>query len=210
MEDVEGRAACGVLTEVQLRAEIEAGDLVITPLLNPKQVEAGSVNLRLGTRFIKTLQEQYGLIDPSALTLEEARKFLTRRSLVLGHSFVLHPRQLVLAGTFEFISLPTHLCGYVLSRSSYGRIGLIVATATFVHPDWKGCLTLELFNYGDAPIKLECGEPIAQLILHRATPPYKAPKQSCIPTGPRFPVLEGEVARTRLAQRQWPSAGGSP
>jgi len=192
----------GVLTEEELWREIKQGNLVITPLVNRNQVKGGAIDLHLGTKFIKTLQEEYEAIDLSGLTLEQARKFLTKRNLVIGHHFVLHPRQLVLAGTFEFIRLPPHLCGYVLSRSKYGRIGLMVATAVFVHPDWKGVLTLELFNYGDAPIRLRCGDRIAQLVVHSAFPPYKAPVQSYIPTGPEFPILSEENIMQRLADYQ--------
>ena len=39
---------------------------------------------------------------------------------------------------------------YVLGRSSWGRVGLIVATAVMVQPGYTGTLTLELVNEGTA------------------------------------------------------------
>ena len=34
--------------------------------------------------------------------------------------------------------------GYVIGRSSWGRRGLVIATAVEVHPGFVGCLTLEI------------------------------------------------------------------
>jgi len=43
---------------------------------------------------------------------------------------------------------------------------LIIATATGVHPGFKGCLTLELTNVGEVPIAIEPGLRVCQLFLH--------------------------------------------
>lgn len=96
--------------------------------------------------------------------------------------------------------MPPDLAGYVLSRSSYGRIGLIVATATFIHPDWRGCLTLELVNLGNTPLRLYSGSLIAQLVLHQATPERKVESQKSIPTGPEFSTLSSDPFWTRLRE----------
>ncbi|MCP4306415.1 MAG: dCTP deaminase, partial [bacterium] len=58
--------------------------------------------------------------------------------------------------------------GQVLGRSSWGRLGLVVATAVTVHPGFRGCLTLEIQNLGSAPIRLVAGVRIAQLMCWRA------------------------------------------
>ena len=55
---------------------------------------------------------------------------------------------------------------YVVGRSSWGRLGLIVATAIGVHPGFAGPLTLELRNLGETPLRLYPGQPIAQLFFH--------------------------------------------
>ena len=57
---------------------------------------------------------------------------------------------------------------YVVGRSTWGRLGLIVATAICIHPLFAGPLTRELRNLGETPLKLYPGEAIAQLIFHRA------------------------------------------
>ncbi len=51
-----------------------------------------------------------------------------------------------------------------------GRLGLVTATATLVHPGYTGIITLELANLGDTPIALYPGVRIAQLVLHKIAP----------------------------------------
>ena len=64
-------------------------------------------------------------------------------------------------------TLPKNLAAYVIGKSSWGRRGLIIATATGVHPGFKGCLTLELSNVGELPIAIKPGMKICQLFFHR-------------------------------------------
>lgn len=160
----------GILTEKALNERL-CVDLVIRPILDrERQVNKGSINLRLGTKFITTKRTEYGVLSPFELSAFKIRKFQTKLYYRFGQKLLLHPGQLILAATFEFIGLPNNLSAYVLSRSRYGRVGLLVATATYVHPNWKGTLTLELLNCGAAPIELQCGEQIAQLVIQEATP----------------------------------------
>jgi dCTP deaminase len=95
----------------------------------------------------------------------------------------------VLGATLEYISLPEDLGASVEGRSSWGRVGLIIATACSIAPGFKGCITLELVNNGDVPLVVYPGLKIAQLVLYRAenAGKYLSPgaKYDC-PTGPQF------------------------
>lgn len=84
-----------------------------------------------------------------------------------GGEFILHPHSFVLAVTLEWIRLPRTLAAYVIGKSSWGRRGLIIATAAGVHPAFTGCLTLELSNVDVVPIAVQPGMTIAQLFLHK-------------------------------------------
>lgn len=88
-----------------------------------------------------------------------------------GESYFLHPRAFVLATTLEWIRLPSDIAAYVIGRSSWGRRGLIIATATGVHPGFKGCLTLEITNVGEIPIAIKPGMAICQLFFHEVRGP---------------------------------------
>ncbi len=144
--------------------------LVITPLLDPdKQLRKGSasVDLRLGTRFIATRKGDLTDIDVDKEEfVKEIVNLQDEYYIGIGDFFVLHPSHFVLAGTLEYLSLPSNLAGNVVTRSSWGRYGLIIATAIGVHPGFRGILTLELRNLADIPIKLYPGRRILQVFFH--------------------------------------------
>ena len=106
--------------------------------------------------------------------------------------------------TLEWIRLPNNLAGYVTARSSWGRRGLIIATATGVHPGFTGCLTLELSNVGEIPIAILPGMTVCQLFLHRVDTQSDTVDHSRL-IGKRRPSLGkielDEVAR-KLAEDQ--------
>lgn len=158
-------ASYSVVGEEEIKRRL-AKDLVVSPILDPdSQIKDCSINLRLGMNIIIPRLSEHQAIEPRNLSEHEVLKFQRIRQLLFGEKFVIHPGRMILASNFEFIYLPEDVCGFVLSRSSYGRLGLLVATATFVHPNWTGCLTLELVNKGELPILLSCGDPVAQLVL---------------------------------------------
>jgi len=165
-------------------------DLKVKPLLDREgQIEDGAINLTLGTQFIVAKKSEHALIDPRKLDAEHVANFQEKITLAFGQTIVLHPHQFALGATFEFLKLPPNLSAFVLTRSSFGRAGLQIATATYVHPNWRGCLTLELLNLGEVPITLYCGSPICQLVLQEAQPPLEEKPIKSIPVGPAFTDL---------------------
>jgi dCTP deaminase len=82
-----------------------------------------------------------------------------------GKYLVLPAHQTVLGATMEFIKLPVDLCGQVLTKSSVARTFMVVETAPWIHPEYRGCLTLEIANVSNTPVILYPGRPICQLIL---------------------------------------------
>ncbi len=178
-------ARLNVLSEKEIKERLST-DLVISPILTPSsQIANCSIDLRLGTKIVIPRLSEHRCIEPRILSDDEAMEFQSMRLLGFGEEFILHPRRLMLASTYEFIALPQDICGFVLSRSSYGRLGLVVATAIFVHANWKGCLTLELLNEGDLPISLHPLDPVAQLVLQNCE---KLPEKKLkdVPLEPQF------------------------
>ena len=166
--------------------------LVVSPLIKPHSQD-GTIDIRLGTKFIMTQRTSVPQIDPLVLNSEDIPKFLQRVDLPMGSPITIHPRMLLLAATLEYICLPLNLCASVVTRSTYGRLGLISATAIHVHPGYRGCLTLELVNFGDAAILLYPGIRIAQLVIYHADPSERPekPKYQLV-TEPQFPKLWDE------------------
>lgn len=159
--------------------------LIVTPLL-PDFASGASVDLRLGNTFIVFVRNRTASFDPLEEN-QDPRQVQRSMQLAWGDTFVLHPAELVLAATLEYMVLPSDLSAQVLSRSSYGRLGLLSATAIQVHPHFHGCLTLELVNLGTVPLLLTPGERIAQLVVTRttATDAPQPSKYHC-PIGPEF------------------------
>jgi dCTP deaminase len=169
--------------------------LIVSPLLDASQIGEASIDLRLGTDFLllrRTLRGGVDLADPNLQAqLDDLYEAI---SIPLGEGLWLHPQQFVLGATLEFIRLPPTMGAYLLGRSSWGRLGLLVATAVMVQPGFSGALTLELVNEGDSAIKLYPGLKIAQLAVHllpsETLHPYANKYQS--PTGPQATQLGKE------------------
>jgi dCTP deaminase len=162
--------------ELKHRLSLDATNpekLVITPLINPsKQIEDGTIDLRLGTDFVVTKRSKFSslnVLDEKGSMDTRILEYQEKMYVKMGDELVLHPQQFALGTTFEYIKMPVDLIGYVLGRSSWGRLGLIIATATVVHPSYAGIITLELTNLGDTPIKLYPGTRIAQLAFHKVS-----------------------------------------
>lgn len=139
--------------------------LVVTPILNrAMQINEASIDIRLGNAFIVTKRGNLPVLDPADPSDDE-RRYQTKHFVNYRRSFVLHPNELVLASTLEYFRLPVTVAATVTSRSSWGRAGLVIATATAVHPGFCGSITLELLNLGAVPLVLYPGISVAQIIF---------------------------------------------
>lgn len=140
--------------------------LVVTPLLNKdQQVNEASIDIRLGNDFVVTRRGNLDKLDPAADAVGE-RRYQTKHFVNFKECFYLHPHELVLAGTLEYFRLPTTVAASVTSRSQWGRAGLVIATATAVHPGFRGTITLELLNLGEVPLVLYPGMSVAQIVIY--------------------------------------------
>ncbi len=144
----------------------QKASLTIIPSIYPKvQYGNNSVDLRLGSYFLIHRPSKYIHISPypgKAVTIDD---FYEEVYVPPTGEFILHPHQFILATSLEYLSLPYDFYGLILGRSSWGRLGLNIATATTVQAGYRGCITLELRNLGETPLPLKVGVRIAQLCL---------------------------------------------
>ncbi len=142
--------------------------LVITPLLNGTAAfDLDSVDLRLGSQFLLPRVSQHPFFCPdrrSAGTIQQ------RMHVPLGKYLAIPAHQTVLGSTLEFIKLPYDVSGQILTKSSVARTFIVVETAPWVHPLYRGCLTLEIANVSNTPLLLYPGRLIAQLVLLTVRP----------------------------------------
>jgi dCTP deaminase len=158
-----------VLSDRDIRAEIEAGRIVIDPFI-PEAVQPSSVDLHLDRRFRVFRNSRYPYID-----VREPQPELTELlEIADDEPFILHPGEFVLGSTLERVGLPDDLVARLDGKSSLGRLGLLIhSTAGFVDPGWEGNLTLELSNVANLPITLYDGMKIGQISFQRLSSPVE-------------------------------------
>lgn len=89
-----------------------------------------------------------------------------------GVPAVYYDGNFILASAMEEFQMPDHLVAIVHDKSTWARKGLSVFN-TVIEPGWRGFLTLELVYHGQAPLHLEAGSGIAQLIFHQIAVPAR-------------------------------------
>lgn len=164
--------------------------LVITPLLEPdKQIKGATVDLRLGNRFIVTKRTRLSALDIAKRKeiQYEIEQYHEEHYVGYGQSFVLHPRELILGSTLEYMGFPLDLTAHAGGRSSWGRLGLSIVTRPAIKPGYRGTLTLELINLGSVPIVLYPCARIIQLSIYKiGKEERKEPTKYDLSTGPEY------------------------
>ena len=177
-----------ILSDRTIRQMLASGELGIEPL-DPAQIEPASVDLRLGNTFL-TPRATSGICSMSEAPDYES---------VTAESFIIPTRGFVLATTVEVVRLPNNLTAFVEGRSSVGRLGLFIQNAGWVDPGFEGAITLELYNANAAPMRIEAGRRICQLVLAMADQavehPYRGKYQGQRETTGSRIHLDAEVLR---------------
>ena len=154
------------VTEIERRLDLDVTDnesLVITPLIRRQDaLSADSIDLTLGTHF---LLPQVPPLPFATLDQSESHSGQFRVHVPLGKYLVLPAHQTALGSTLEYIKLPADLCGQILTKSSIARTFVAIETAPWIHPLYRGCLTLEIANVSNTPLLLHPGVPVGQLVL---------------------------------------------
>ena len=161
----------GVVTseEMKLRLRLsqdKAHSLVITP--HPTEFDTEAFDVRLGSHFIIPRGHRTALFCPG---LTATDRLYDESYVPFGEHLILPAHHTVLGATLEYIKLPIDMSGLVLTKSSWARTFITVEAAAWIHPLYRGCLTLEIANVSNTPIVLYPGYPIAQIVLlHNARP----------------------------------------
>lgn len=134
-------------------------------------VQGSSLDVHLGSWFVVAKKVRMSHIS---IADEQSRKRLQgigrdEHYVPNKKTFVIHPGDFVLGVTMEFIGLPADVMAFVEGKSTIGRTGLLVATATQVGPGFHGVIVLELANAGTIPLEVEAGMAIAQLVFQALT-----------------------------------------
>jgi dCTP deaminase len=160
-----------ILSDVDIRKEIESGRIVIDPF-DPSAIQPSSIDLHVDDRFRVFANSRYPYID-----VKKEMPGLTEVVEVADPDpFILHPGEFVLGSTLERVAIPDDMVARLEGKSSLGRLGLLIhSTAGYVDPGWDGFLTLELSNVANLPITIYPGMKIGQISFFRLSTPAERP-----------------------------------
>src|SRR5256885_552957 len=113
--------------------------IIPEPDLTEMKARAGtSIDLRLGRwfrSFKQTHTSSFSLAPRPNADIETPRGGLPTKQhfIQFGKRFVIHPGSFVLGATLEWLTVPKGLSAYVTGKSTLGRHGLIIETASGIH-----------------------------------------------------------------------------
>ncbi len=173
----------GLLSYHGIQTALDEGRLVIQPEPLPREhgldvkycpYDMNSVDLKLHNEIIVPEFEGFAIDlerpDSIAHTLTKCSK---RYTITKEQPYLLTPGSLILGRTLEWIELSIekdlpYLAGRIQGKRGRMRLGLVINFgATFIHPGFKGALTLEIINLGPVSLLLGSEMPIAELFIEQ-------------------------------------------
>lgn len=185
-----------VLTKTDIVERIRKGEISITPQLDVFQLQAHSVDLRLGFTFLVPKAwrmapegRQALLIDPLSETYDA--RYFDIIELEKGQYFELLPQEHVLVSSLEGIKVPYDLMAVLYPRSSTNRKGLSVDLTGIIDAGYEGQLTIPVRNNTRSQvIRLYPGERFCQVVFESLTETVDARKSRYH----RRDIIEGTAA----------------
>ncbi|QYJ80240.1 dCTP deaminase [Shewanella acanthi] len=168
------------LTDFEIEQALDEGTIVMEPRPSNEAISGVSIDVRLGGQFRVFKDHTAPYIDLSGPSVEVQAALDRVMSEIIeipeGEAFFLHPGELALAVTFESVTLPADIVGWLDGRSSLARLGLMVhVTAHRIDPGWQGKIVLEFYNSGKLPLALRPGMTIGALNFERLSGPVSRP-----------------------------------
>ncbi|WMY97642.1 MAG: dCTP deaminase [Arsenophonus sp.] len=159
--------------------------IVINPDIEKKNIHGASIDLKLGNKFrvFKGYKAPYVDLSGDKKKVNSIINSIMSHEITLKEKspFFLHPHELILTITSEFITLPNNIVGWIDGRSSLARLGLMIhVTAHRIDPGWSGKIVLECYNSGKIPLILRPGMIIASLSFELLSGFAKKPYHSRI------------------------------
>lgn len=185
------------LCDTDIERCLDEGSIVIDPRPGVERISGVSVDVLLGNEFRVFRDHNAPYIDLGGSSAEMAKAIDRVMSDEIhipdGEAFYLHPGQLALAVTYESVTLPADIVGWLDGRSSLARLGLMVhVTAHRIDPGWSGRIVLEFYNGGRLPLALRPGMVIGALNFETMSGPAARPYNKR--TNAKYKSQQGAVA----------------
>jgi dCTP deaminase len=139
--------------------------LEISPL-NLQNISSVSMDICVGRHLWEFNDKNVPYFDSNKNNIKEFLDNHTREyDLIkdLDEKLIIHKDQFFLLEVLEEIHFNRHISGHVLGKSSIGRLGLIIQTASIINPMQMQKLVLEVKNISPITLIFHYGAPIAQI-----------------------------------------------
>jgi dCTP deaminase len=160
-----------ILSSSEIVARMRRGDLAFSPQLDRFQIQAHSIDLRLGFSFLLPASWEITAkgrvaLRTDHLDFENQTTRFTLIELEEGQFFDILPGEYVGVSTLEKIRLPADLMAVLYPRSSVNRRGLSVDLTGIVDAGYEGNLMIPVRNNTQYQvIRMYPGERFCQLVF---------------------------------------------
>ena len=170
-----------ILTQKDITEYLRNKKIRISPGIDKFQLQAHSVDLRLGFTFLipkvwrvtKAGREQLHMDYFSS----DKPEYFDIVELEKGQFFDLLPGEHILVSSFESISLPKDLMAVMYPRSSTNRKGISVDQTGIIDSGYSGQLVIPIRNNTQSQtVRLYPGERFCQIVFERLTGDVQARK----------------------------------
>ena len=134
--------------------------------MKPENISSVSLDISVGRYLWEFKDKDVPYFDSKQHSIKEfLDKYTHRYDLVkdLDGKLIIHKDQFMLLEVLEEIHFSRHVGGNVLGKSSIGRLGLIIQTASIINPMQMQKLVLEIKNISPITLIFHYGTPIAQI-----------------------------------------------
>ena len=157
-----------VLTKKEILERIRNGGISFDPPLDKFQLQAHSVDLRIGFSFI--IPKSWTMTDKGRQALKvdygENRKAFDVVELESGQYFEILPGEFIGISTLERIKIPEGVMGILYPRSSINRRGLSVDLSGIIDAGFEGNLMVPVRNSTTSQvIQIYPGERFCQIVF---------------------------------------------
>lgn len=163
-----------ILTDKEIREKIKEGSLAFDPPLDKFQLQAHSIDLRIGFTFI--VPKTWTMVAEGRVALKlnygENKKFFDVVELEPGQYFEILPGEFVGIASLERVKIPSGVMGVLYPRSSMNRRGLSVDLSGIVDAGFEGNLLVPVRNNtASQVIQIYPGERFCQIVLEDLSSP---------------------------------------
>src|SRR4029077_17545112 len=161
-----------LLSDEQIHQYLQDDQLVIVgPIkklpFNKRQVQPCSIDLRLGSRFLKFRKEikRFDVKD-----LKDVWNYLDEYEFQKGSKIILEPHETIFGEIYERLRIPSDTAGIIEGRSRFVRLGISIhATGGFINPEFEGTMPLQITNNDNIPFIIYPFMEVCQLLLFKLT-----------------------------------------